>query len=49
MPDGTAKNIISTTEDGTLIEADEIDEVSRKINKEFDELIKVDMLNEEKR
>lgn len=49
MTDGTCKKIISTTEDGTLIEADEIDEVSRGINTEFDDLIRVDMLNEERK
>jgi predicted ATP-dependent endonuclease of OLD family len=49
LADGTAKKIITTSEDGTLIDADEIDEVSRDINKDFDELIRVDMLNEEQK
>ena len=43
MPDGSSKKIISTTEGGTLIEAEEIDEISRKINFEFDELLRVDL------
>ena len=40
-------NIIDKTEDGTLIEASEIDEVSTELNKEFDELIRLDMANTE--
>jgi AAA15 family ATPase/GTPase len=43
LSDGTAKKIISTTEDGTLIAAEEIDEVSRGLNREFDDLINIEL------
>jgi predicted ATPase len=43
MLDGTAKKIISKTEDGTLIDAEEIDEVSSIINKEFNSLINIEL------
>jgi predicted ATPase len=49
MTDGTCKKIISKSEDGTLIDAEEIDEVSRGLNKEFDELIRLEIENAEKR
>ena len=43
MPNGSAKKIISKTEGGNLIEAEEIDEISTKINFEFDELLRIDL------
>jgi AAA15 family ATPase/GTPase len=48
LPDGTSKTIISKSEDGTLIEAEQIDEVSRELNKEFDELIRLEIENEKR-
>ena len=47
MPDGSCKNILSKSEDGTLIAAEEIDEVSSGLNKEFNELIDLEIKNEE--
>lgn len=47
LPNGTCREIVKKTEDGTLIEAAEIDEVSRELNKEFDELIKLEITNTE--
>lgn len=49
LADGTCKSIIEKTADGTLIDANEIDEVSSIINKEFDNLINTEIaLNVEK-
>lgn len=45
LADGTCKKIIEKTEDGTLIDASEIDGISRELNSEFDELIRLDMEN----
>lgn len=44
----TSKNIISSDEDGTLIRAEEIDEVSTQLNKEFDKLISLEIQNADK-
>jgi predicted ATP-dependent endonuclease of OLD family len=44
---GTCRDIVETTEDGTLIEASEIDEVSSELNSEFDELIRLEIANTE--
>ena len=49
LRDGTCKKIISKSEDGILIEAGEIDEISGKLNKEFDDLIRLEIQNEVKR
>jgi hypothetical protein len=46
LPDGTCESIIQTDENGTLIKADKIDEISVKLNSEFDKLIKLEILNE---
>lgn len=48
MGDGSGKNILSKSEDGVLIAAEEIDEVSRGLNSEFDELIRLEIENKEK-
>lgn len=42
LSDGTCKNILDRDE--SLIEADKIDEVSRTINKEFDELMNIEFV-----
>ena len=43
LNNGTCKSIMSKSEDGTLIRAEEIDEISKKINKEFNELINIEI------
>ena len=45
LPDGTCENIIASDEDGTLIRAEKIDEVSGFLNEQFDKLISLEILN----
>lgn len=42
LEDGTCKDIMDRDESGTLIKADEIDGVSRELNKIFDDLIAIE-------
>ncbi len=43
LPNGKCEIIVSKSEDGTLIRAEEIDGISKKINKEFDQLINIEI------
>lgn len=45
LADGTCEDIVDKGEDATLIKAEKIDEISGKLNENFDKLISLEILN----